>query len=1038
MKLALSALFSLGICALSSLFATGEITLAQVTSDGTVNTQVNQNDNVSEITGGETRGSNLFHSFREFSVQTGNEAFFNNAATISNIFSRVTGGNVSNIDGLLRANGGANLFLINPAGIIFGENARLDIGGSFYGSSASSILFEDGEFSATDLENPPLLTINAPIGLNFRDNPGDILNRSKIDNNGLQVDPGNNIFLIGGDINFDGGIITAPGGNVELGGLSAVGEIKINSNGTLSFPDDIARSDVSLQNRSGVLVSSGGGGNITVNARNFELQGSLFSAGIGSGLGSPDAVAGDITINATDNVSLDGQDSNFVTFINNSVSDNGIGNAGKINISARNISLTNGSQINSFISGQGNSSNITLDARENVSINGSNDSFNSVVGSFVNVSGVGNSGSTNITAENLTLTNGGQIQSLVAGVGDSGDINVDVRDSVSADGEAIFAIGTIPSQINSNITFGGSGNSGDINITTSQLSLTNGGQISVDTFGMGNAGNIDITATESIALNGRSSQGGSFSGISSEVITGAEGNGGNIQISTRDFSVSSQASVATNTLGIGNGGKIDITATNLSITNGGDIAATTFGLDADNIARGDGGDITINVSDTFSVNGTSSTVDPQGEVTEVAAGIFASNQGNSIGNAGNIDITASKLSLANGSQINSFTRGRGNAGNITINVDDSVSLDAGNESEVGTLISTDIDTNGVGNGGEIKINTNSLSILNGAAIQNITSGEGNAGSTNINARDSIVFNGQDREGFASGVFSSVGETARGNGGTINIITDNLNILEGAAISARSLGEGNGGNIFIQANSLNLNEGSAIRADTSFGTGGNIQLQISDTIFLGENSRICAEATNNANGGNLTIDTNFIVAFPNQNSDIIANAQQGNGGNINITAESVFGIEERPLNNVTNDINASSSLGAQFNGNVTIVTPDINAIQTEIQLPTNLIESEQTAEQACQRDRVNATKNSLIVKGKGGIPPEPIAPLDVENIIINGQSVTDASLDEIEPIHTNNGDIIPARGVIRTEDGRIILTAYATNNLTRVLDRFRLQ
>ena len=152
--------------------------LAQVTSDGTVNTQVNQNGNVSEITGGETRGSNLFHSFQDFSVQTGNEAFFDNAASISNIFSRVTGGNISNIDGAIRANGSASLFLINPAGIIFGQNARLDIGGSFYGSTASSILFEDGEFSAVDNLEQPVLTINAPIGLSFRDEPGDIVNRS--------------------------------------------------------------------------------------------------------------------------------------------------------------------------------------------------------------------------------------------------------------------------------------------------------------------------------------------------------------------------------------------------------------------------------------------------------------------------------------------------------------------------------------------------------------------------------------------------------------------------------------------------------------------------------------------------------------------------------------------------------------------------------------------------------------------------------------------------------------------------------------------
>ncbi|MEM8718033.1 MAG: filamentous hemagglutinin N-terminal domain-containing protein [Cyanobacteria bacterium P01_G01_bin.39] len=171
MQKALSPFFQVSLCTVGYLLTHSDIALAQVTSDGTVNTQVNQNGSVAEITGGETREGNLFHSFQDFSIPTGNEAFFNNKDDIANIFSRVTGGNISNIDGLIRANGNASLFLINPAGIIFGQNASLNIGGSFYGSSASSILFEDGEFSAADLDNPPLLTVNAPIGLSFRDNP---------------------------------------------------------------------------------------------------------------------------------------------------------------------------------------------------------------------------------------------------------------------------------------------------------------------------------------------------------------------------------------------------------------------------------------------------------------------------------------------------------------------------------------------------------------------------------------------------------------------------------------------------------------------------------------------------------------------------------------------------------------------------------------------------------------------------------------------------------------------------------------------------
>ncbi|MGL6343246.1 MAG: filamentous hemagglutinin N-terminal domain-containing protein, partial [Waterburya sp.] len=152
-----------------------ESAFAQITPDGSAPTTVEQLEEIMRINGGEREGNNLFHSFDEFSIPPGMEAIFENATDIENIFTRVTGNEVSNINGILTTQGDANFFFINPNGIVFGEGASLNVGGSFIASSAESIQFENGsEFSATNPEQPILDLTGFPTGLGVGSNPGAI------------------------------------------------------------------------------------------------------------------------------------------------------------------------------------------------------------------------------------------------------------------------------------------------------------------------------------------------------------------------------------------------------------------------------------------------------------------------------------------------------------------------------------------------------------------------------------------------------------------------------------------------------------------------------------------------------------------------------------------------------------------------------------------------------------------------------------------------------------------------------------------------
>ncbi len=305
--------------------------------------------------------------------------------------------------------------------------------------------------------------------------------------------------------------------------------------------------------------------------------------------------------------------------------------------------------------------------------------------------------------------------------------------------------------------------------------------------------------------------------------------------------------------------------------------------------------------------------------------------------------------------------------------------------------------------------------------------------------------------FVSGIFNVVSPGAIGNGGSIEVITKNLEIANNATINVSSTGAGNGGNITIAADSLNLNNGSIFAANQpstneELRFGGNIQLQVADNLLLRNNSTISAQATNNANGGNLNIDAGFVVGFPSTGtgSDIRANAELGRGGTINIITQGVLGFEENSgtieIPNNTNDIDASS-LVEGLEGVVTINNPDVNPLQGVDRLPTNPISAETIVAEACSP---GGGGTSLTYKGKGGIAPEPTAPFAAEALILDDKPITrDSEIDftsfyyipaDIKPVTTDQGNIYPARGIVKTADGKIILTAYPTDTTTRTPEK----
>jgi filamentous hemagglutinin family protein len=558
--------------------------VAQVTPDTTLpnNTTITEQRDTTLIEGGTSRGNNLFHSFNEFSVSTGRTAHFNNSSNIQNIISRVTGKSISNIDGTLKANSTANLILINPNGIIFGNNASLNIGGSFIGSTANSVNFADNtKFSAIEPQAPSLLTVSIPTGLQFGVTAAPIRNESQAspDNAinifnepvGLQVETSKTLALVGGDIIIDGGSLTATGGQIELGsvgvdslvslnptnqgwnlgysGVKNFQNIKINGTETSSTVDvggNIGGGYIQVQGKTVELIgiatlvtqnkSDTDGGDIAITTNKLIVQdgAQVLTSTLSRGRG------GDLNVNASESVELIGEVNGFFSGLFSGTG--AAGNAGDIRVNTTRLRILDGAQISSvstgeiqnlsnlrrFIPATGSGGNITVNASE----------FLEVAGSSAN-----NSPST--------------ISAQTSSSGDAGKVNI-TTNKLIIQNEAMVIVGSVRLKPRANIIYpediSNLGKAGELNVTVRSILLDNQGRI-LSTADLGNGGNISLQV-EDLLLMRRNSQISTSAGRA-----GSGGDGGNITINTPSgfiVGVPDENSDITANAFFGSGGKVEI------------------------------------------------------------------------------------------------------------------------------------------------------------------------------------------------------------------------------------------------------------------------------------------------------------------------------------------------------------------------------------------------------------------------------------------------------------------------------------------------
>jgi filamentous hemagglutinin family protein len=899
---------------------------------------VTPNGNVYNINGGTRPGNgpNLFHSFGLFSVGGGDIANFNNTSGLptQNILSRVTGGQPSSIFGTLQTTGfgNANLFLMNPAGIVFGPTASLNVAGSVNITSADYLRLADqtGGNPGIFYANPvlPSVLTSAPVtAFGFLSpNPAPIT----VQGSTLSVPPGQTLSFVGGDVTVSAdpatgspAVISAPGGHINVASVASSGEVlypSFNFGPNVNGDSFSSLGNITLSQGTTLDVSADAAGSVVIRGGQLMIADATISADTGNTNGASPA----IDINVTGGMSI--SDTRGVPSITARTS--GSGNAGEVRISsgnlqatssfasidpttdppvmidtrtsgegrAGNVSITTGNLevsetvsnvspifIDSGTMGPGNGGDIAITAR-NVQLNNTIISTGDFHARFLFETPSGSAGNLTITADSLQFNNTTVDTGAFTAFADTqqgGDITINVGDINMVTGQivstGIARGGAITINANRFVTDSTSietdtlsGPGGGITVSAPVVELTNGSSLISATFGDGRAGDILVTASDHVSLLGHAAG----------------------QSSIGTFSPSGLFSNSFGFFGsLGDAGNIIVTTPRLEMT-GGRINTVTA-------TSGHGGNVSINAG-SISISGEFPNNNPDildtvftlGPISP--SGIFTKTLGGSCtgpcGDAGAISITTGSLTMGNGSQIDSGTSTNGRGGDITINATNTISMSGtlSNGQPVGVFSRTIGTDPGSGSGGDIVLQAPQVALSNQAAISASTSGPGNAGNITVKANSVNLTGGS--QITSSSVIGADRTIPTGSAGRVTIqglaSPAQSVLIDGASsgIFTNTSGEGPGGSIIINGTLVTLQNGGTLSAATagtaSTATGGSITIQ-GGTITLVDGATVSAASTGAGNAGTVNIQTsgNFVM----NGGTVSTSATQGTGGNITVSA-----------------------------------------------------------------------------------------------------------------------------------------------------------